>query len=354
MSFEKDLPATPDYKTRTEKIPAPEGLKPGFYSLIASHTPEFGTNNKPLFYTDFFVADLAIVERNDYSSGAAMGQVTTATTGEPVDGAKVQAWIRQNNGGWTPGETGTTDKSGLYHVATPRDRAHMVVVTHKDQLLATLNDSYTGGMRGTPGSHDQVVFFTDRSLYRPGQTIQFKGIVIRVDQGKDNYETVANRSVNVVFHDVNNKEIGRLQTQSNDYGSISGSFTAPRDRLMGRMYINAEGIPSAAAFNVEEYKRPKFKVEVETPKDSFKLNDTVKVPGKATQYNGVPVGGAKVAFRVTREVRYPDWFFAYCWWRADPSTPGPGDCQRHRLERGRWRLHRPLCRGTGSVCLAQG
>jgi uncharacterized protein YfaS (alpha-2-macroglobulin family) len=321
QSFEHDLPPTPDYKSRTEKLPAPKGLGNGFYYLIASHNAEFGVNNNHVVYADFFVGDLSIVERQDYSSGAAMGQVTTARTGEPIEGAKVQAWIRQNNGGWSPGETGVTDKSGLYRVPTPRDRAFMAVVTHKDQILGTANDSYSGGVRGELRPHDQVVFFTDRSLYRPGQTIQFKGIVFYVNQAEDNYTTASHRNVTVVFNDVNNKEVARLQTTTNDYGSISGSFTAPRDRLMGRMHILAEGIPGAGVFNVEEYKRPKFKVEVEAPKDSFKLNDTVKVPGKATQYNGVPVGGAKVAFRVTREVRYPDWFFAYCWWRPIPNRP---------------------------------
>jgi uncharacterized protein YfaS (alpha-2-macroglobulin family) len=321
QSFEHNLPPTPDYKNRTEKIPAPQGLPHGFYYLIASHAPDFSANNNTVVYADFFVADLAVVERQDYSSGAALGQVTTATTGEPIEGAKVQAWIRQNNGGWSPGETGLTDKSGLYRVTTPRDRAHMAVITFKDQILGTANDNYSGGNRVEPRPQDQMVFFSDRSLYRPGQTIQFKGIAINVDQSHDNYTSIANRAVTVIFNDVNNKEVARLQTRTNDYGSISGSFTAPRDRLMGRMHIYAEGIPGAVVFNVEEYKRPKFKVEVEAPKDSFKLNDTVKVPGKATQYNGVPVGGAKVAFRVTREVRYPDWFFAYCWWRPIPSRP---------------------------------
>src|SRR5262245_24832004 len=177
LSFDKDLPATPDYKTRTEILPAPKGLKPGFYYLIASHDADF-KGNGPVVYADFFVADLAIVERQDYAAGAAMGQVTTATSGEPIEGAQVQTWLRNNNGGWNAGQVGTTDKNGLYSVPVPRDRAHMAVVTHKDQLLATANDAYSGGQRGEPRSYDQVVFFTDRSLYRPGQTIHFKGIVI--------------------------------------------------------------------------------------------------------------------------------------------------------------------------------
>ena len=320
LTFDADLPATPDYKTRTEAVPAPKGLKPGFYYIIAAHSEDF-KGGTPVTYTDFFVADLAIVERQDHASGAAQGQVTTANSGEPIEGAKVQVWIRQNNGGWVAGGTGTTDKIGLYNIPTPRDRAHMAVVTHKEELLATANDAYSGGQRGQPGSHEQIVFFTDRSLYRPGQTISFKGIVTLVDAGKDNYAVVPNRAVTVRFNDVNGKEVAKVETKSNDYGSISGSFTAPRDRLMGRMNIQSEGINGAASVNVEEYKRPKFKVEVEAPKDAFKLGDTVKVPGKAMQYNGVPVGAAKVAYRVTREVRYPDWFFEYCWWRPVPSIP---------------------------------
>ncbi len=320
QSFEHDLPATTDFKNRTESIPAPKGLKPGFYYILAGHDEQF-SDTTPVSYTEIFVSDLAIVERRDHSSGVAAGQVMLASAGTPIEGAQVQTWIRQNNGGWATGGIGQTDKSGLYRIAVPMNRAHMAVVTHNDQLLATANDSYSGGRRGEPQAHEQVVFFTDRSLYRPGQTIQFKGILIRVDQAADNYAVVPNRAITVQFNDVNGKVIGKVEATSNDYGSISGSFIAPRDQLMGRMHINAMGLNGAASFNIEEYKRPKFRVEVEAPKDAFALNDTVKVPGKAMQYNGVPVGGAKVAFRVTREVRYPDWFFEYCWWRPIPRGP---------------------------------
>ena len=127
--------------------------------------------------------------------------------------------------------------------------------------------------------------------------------------------------MDVIFSDVNGKEIARQKVKSNDYGSFTGSFTAPRDRLMGHMSLRTGNNNGYAGVTVEEYKRPKFKVEVEAPKEAGKLNDTVKVPGKATQYNGVPVGGAKVSYHVTREVRYPDWFFEFCWWRPVPTKP---------------------------------
>lgn len=321
LEFSHELPATPDYKPRTEIIPAKGGLKPGFYFLVVSHSEDFGATNNSVNYTDFWVTDLALVSRQNYTKAEAAGMVTDSRTGTPVEGAKVQVWTRNNNGGWNPGETGTSDKNGLFAVPAANQHAHMVVVTHKDQQLASAGEWYTYQNNHAEQAHEQTVFFTDRSLYRPGQTINFKGIAIRFHQGNDNYETVANRDVEVLFSDVNGKEIARHKTRSNDYGSFSGSFTAPRDRLMGRMYIRTTTGSGGTGVSVEEYKRPKFKVEVEAPKGAFKLNDTVKVPGKAVQYNGVPVGGAKVTYRVTREVRYPDWFFDYCWWRPVPARP---------------------------------
>src|SRR5262249_20601313 len=74
VTFEQNLPATPDYKQRSESVPAPNGLKPGFYYLLAAHTEDF-KGSGPVVYTDFFVADLAIVERQDYTIAAATGQV---------------------------------------------------------------------------------------------------------------------------------------------------------------------------------------------------------------------------------------------------------------------------------------
>ena len=88
---------------------------------------------------------------------------------------------------------------------------------------------------------ERTMFFTDRSLYRPGQTIQYKGICFAVNQQQDNYKTCPGRSLTVIFPDVNGKEIERAKHRTNDYGSFSGSVTAPRDRLMGRMTLRVDG-----------------------------------------------------------------------------------------------------------------
>lgn len=322
LEFSHELPPTGDYKARTEVIPARGGLKPGFYFLVVSHDEAFGATNNTVSYTDFWVTDLALVSRHDYAKAQVAGLITDNRTGAPIEGAKVQVWTRPNNNeGFTAGATGTTDKNGLYAVPAADQRASIAFVTYKDQQFVSAGEWHAYAQPHADRWHEQTVFFTDRALYRPGQTVHFKGIAIKFHYGTDSYEVVPNRDVEVVFSDVNGKEVARHKTRSNDYGSFSGSFIAPRDRLTGQMSLRTADGNGGTGVTVEEYKRPKFKVEVEAPKDAFKLNDVVKVPGKAVQYNGVPVGGAKVTFRVTREVRYPVWFLEYCWWRPVPHRP---------------------------------
>lgn len=322
LAFDRDLPPTPDYKTRTEAIPAPADLAPGFYFLIASHNPEFGPANNVVSFTDIWVSDLALVNRQDQGSTQVGGLVLDGKTGNPIAGAKVQTWWRDNNGRWAPGQTGDTDKDGKYSFAGRLQQAYLVIASHNGQSLASAHDAavYRNDFAVRPT--EQTVFFTDRSLYRPGQTIQFKGVCVRISPDAGSYTPAAGRPVTVQFTDPNGKEVAKLDSKTNDYGSFSGSFTAPRDRLAGRMTINVtNGPPGGTQVSVEEYKRPKFSVTVEPPADPARLGAAVVVPGKATSYAGVPIGGAKVSFRVVREVRFPPWFFEYCWWRPFPQKP---------------------------------
>ena len=172
--------------------------------------------------------------------------------------------------------------------------------------------------------YERSVFFTDRSLYRPGQTIRYKGVSYRIDQENDNYKVIPNRDLTVVFRDRNNQEIARLKHRTNDYGSFDGSFTAPRDRLMGRMRIQIEGANSpggSASVTVEEYKRPKFQVTVDAPAEPAVLNGKVKVRGSAMAYTGTAINDAQVKYRVVRQVRFPPWLRWHYWWRPFPSSP---------------------------------
>ena len=184
-----------------------------------------------------------------------------------MPGADVQVFSRIDWNNNFKVDTTKTDQNGLFRFQSAGVRGGMILVRSGDQQLSSGNDFYTYSTDMRPKPFEQTVFFTDRSLYRPGQTIQYKGLCLAVDQEQNNYKTIANRALTVIFTDPNNKEIARQQVKTNDYGSFSGSFTAPRDRLTGQMYLRVDGTPpGGTVVRVEEYKRPKFQVTLEAPK----------------------------------------------------------------------------------------
>ncbi len=139
--------------------------------------------------------------------------------------------------------------------------------------------------------------------------IHFKGLCLSADENKGEYRALPKQSVRAVFRDANGQEVATLSLTSNEFGSFSGVFTAPADRLTGTMTISTENPQGSATVRVEEYKRPKFQVKIDIPDREFRLNDEVGVPGEAMSYTGAPIDGALVRFRVVREVRYPSWWY---------------------------------------------
>jgi hypothetical protein len=316
LAWSAVLPDAGDFRERSEELAAPPQLKPGYYFLLASHDPTFTDHDNMVTAADFWVSTLALVMRSRPGAGSMEGFVLDAASGEPIAGAAVQDWGRDWNGGILTGGAGKTDSNGFFSVAGVIQRQNVIHAAFRDQQLATANDIFVYSQDIRPKPHEQTIFFTDRSLYRPGQTIQYKGIAINVDQEGDDYKALPGRTLTVVFQDVSGKQIERREQRTNDYGSFSGSFTAPRDRLMGQMVIRVEGQPAGAAVvRVEEYKRPKFQVTLEAPKAAPKLGAKVQLEGKALAYTGAAVGGAKVRYHVVRQVRYPDWWGWWHWWQ---------------------------------------
>ncbi|MCX6273140.1 MAG: MG2 domain-containing protein [Bacteroidetes bacterium] len=150
----------------------------------------------------------------------------------------------------------------------------------------------------------KTFFFTDRAIYRPGQTIYFKGItLLEKDKG---WSVQDGRKTTVTLFDVNRRKVSELELFTNEFGSFSGSFTSPSGVLNGEISIsNGSG---SITVSVEEYKRPRFEVKLEKPDGMYRLNTIVNVKGKAGTYSGSPVDGARVTYRVTRTARFPYWY----------------------------------------------
>ena len=319
-SWSADLSATPDFKNRTDTVLAKTDVKPGSYLLICSVDADFRTRKNLLSSTHVWITDLNVVTRSGNSQ--ARGQVFDAQNGNPVAGAKVSvySWKQDGRNSHEVLEgTAQTDETGMYQVTTKSRNRHMIYVEHDNQVLGFEDRFYGSGRRNR--TTRRTYFFTDRSIYRPGQTVQFKGICVSANTGvsanttNNQYQTISNREVKVRLMDPNGQQIEERTFRSNEFGSFAGSFTAPRDRGTGRMRLQVSGGPGGNAwFRVEEYKRPKFFVDVEKPKQQARLEQDVAVKVKATGYTGAPVDGAKVTWRVVRNVQYPQWWYWRCWY----------------------------------------
>jgi uncharacterized protein YfaS (alpha-2-macroglobulin family) len=330
LEWSAALPTTTNYLARIQEVPAPDKLAKGFYFLIASVDPKFSDQSNQVVFTDIWVSDLALILRP--RQGSIEGFVLNAISGEPVAEAEISAWQLDNRGQRVAQPKRAADTNGYFNFPA-QQRGFLIRARSGNDQVASQDD--VSAYRQQPASvSTQTIFFTDRAIYRPGQTVQYKGICLRVDAERDNYELLPNQQVTVIFADPNNKEIERQTRQCNEYGSFSGSFTAPRDRLMGRMRIYVAGGPSGTVqFNVEEYKRPKFQVELEAPKTAAKLNDKVSLQGKATAYTGAAVDGAKVRYRVVRNVQFPYWWHWYSW-RFPPYQQGNQEIAHGTLQTG--------------------
>ncbi|MFW6279445.1 MAG: alpha-2-macroglobulin family protein, partial [Planctomycetota bacterium] len=327
--WSEQLEPTDDFHSRETVLAPPEiPEEPGFYHIVAASNPEFeGKTGSVVSYSPFWVSDLAMVMRYGTGGPGIQGMVLDAESGVPLDEARVGGWALA-----APGrdkkleemDSTRTDESGLFGMEPVEDswyRQHIVMAERDNDRLPTRR-ALRGRSRSryNPTRNRRVVFFTDRSIYRPGQTIHFKGIFIDVNQESNNYDVVTGKDLTVKFRDVNGEAIEKLEVRTNDYGSFSGSFTAPRDRLTGDMSIQVPGHQSTSV-RVEEYKRPTFEVSLDAPEETPRLDETVRLTGEARAYTGAPTDGAQVRWRVKRSIRYP-W-----WWSRWYPTPGRGEEQ---------------------------
>ena len=320
LAWSEDLPLKDDYSTQSAQLAVPTELPKGHYIILASHAEDFGREKNVLAYREVWVSDLALIVRNHAQPSneprrpiAFDGFVLNAESGNPIAGATVRLYhLAGRPQILRPNGVTQTDANGMFQFARDGNgmQCYVVAETAADRVASehqfSRNNYQTGG-----SAWESVVFFTDRGLYRPGQTMHYKGIASVVDRAKNEYRVLPNRTITVALRDASGKEVATAEHVSNDFGSFSGSFAAPRG-LTGQMHlrVTGKGPSGSTTFQVEEYKRPKFQVTASAPKAAVRLDETVTVTGKATAYTGAALDAAKVQWRVVRGVEYPDW----CWW----------------------------------------
>ena len=353
-----NLPRVADYQRHTVEL-ALQALPTGKYVLLMSTKAAFTTTNNILARDVIDVTHISAIHNsntNAYhilnrSSGMPLAKAVIETT-ESYYNSEQRKQITE------AGPTYTTDTHGYIKIKTQGQyKSISLLIKHNNEQLylnsfSNSNNNYRANSSinnkdlmynddtevdeyDAEDAEKKAFLFTDRSIYRPGQMLYFKGIVIQNNSlekiektttpNKKNINTkttqpilnttqwrvVPNAATIIVLYDANNQIVQKLNVTTNAYGSYNGTFVLPTTGLTGEYHLQDSVNESSKYFAVEEYKRPKYAVTIQQPKGTYQVYDTVKVTGIAKAYAGNMVDGAAVKYRVTRKVQYPIWYYGY-------------------------------------------
>lgn len=323
-NWQQALPATNDLQEHSTEIKI-DGLPPGEYILAASNERDFAGDKTVIGARYFYVSAISYANNgNDFF-------VLNRDNGNPLAKASVQVWEQKYDykiSRYTKekGKLYTTDANGFFKMDQPKrdnnnygNYSYLLDITHNEDHLF-LNDLmydyyYYNAAESDPKTITSVHLFTDRSIYRPGQTVYFKGIVLSRNQKEKKGGVQAGYSTTIYLRDANYKDVDTIKVKTNEYGSFNGKFQLPQSGLNGQFSIYTKTDNGNAGFKVEEYKRPKFYVDYEPIKGTYKVNDKIKVTGIAKAYAGNNIDGANVKYRIVRQPRFLySWMF-WRWWQ---------------------------------------
>jgi len=321
-TFSIELPNDGDFQLHSTEIKFPP-LPSGYYVIMAGSNEKMKYEKNGVCYGFMNVSNITLINRTLDNHDIEL-YVLNRRTGDPILDAEVT--IKSKSYDYSTSEyviknlgTLKPDSHGYLLIKAEEEQRNLQfdIKSGKEFLstegLATEYGDYYeldqyNKFEVNNHAEDKISYlFTDRAIYRPGQTIYFKGLIIQPKDSK-NYQVVSKEKITVSLYDVNGQVVSSSDFTSNEFGSYHGSFTAPSNGLTGSMRISDNY--GNVYFSVEEYKRPKFEVKVEKVKESFRLNEQVVVHGSAKSYSGANLDGAEVKYRVVRETHFPRWWFA--------------------------------------------
>lgn len=303
-----------DYQNHSTEIAIPK-LNNGFYLIFASTK----NDDETFAFSTVQVTNLALIETETETHK--IFQVIDRNNGKPIVNTNVELTFTQNNTIKGLTQTVTTNQYGEIHIEKTKDRYRDVNAKIKygnDTAYFGNYYIYQYYKREKEDIEYKAFLFTDRSIYRPGQTVYFKAIALKTNPNNRKSEVMVNELVTATLYDVNDDEIGELELKTNEFGSVSGEFILPSSGLNGEYYIEFENEEAdfdiEHYFSVEEYKRPKFETKFNPVTETYKVNDSITVKGTALAYAGSNITDAKVVYRVHRKVQYPRWYFWHRPW----------------------------------------
>lgn len=257
----------------------------------------------------------------DFNTGKPYEKVRATLFKNPFSSGKSPIWspkevnsARYTLDGFTPADLGRRlDFDRNAYALRLED-----VTDKASPLISIYDEGYFRGIKDEKLHSDEVIF-TDRKLYKPGETVYYKVISYKSNSTKG--EVVPGRSLDMTIRHASSREaVASQKLVTNEMGSAAGSFTIPADGRSGIYYIATQNHYSTS-IRVESYKRPTFSVTLDRNEAVLCFGDVIKQSGVLKSYAGYSVAGARVEYEVER--RSYNWLARRgCWFNSEIVAQG--------------------------------
>ena len=301
--WDKALPDAGDYRPSTTSFDLPK-IKHGTYLLVAKA-------GERTSYRVVIPSNLTLVQKTDHDNVLLFA--ANSHTGKPVSGATltVKTWfyIGGKNECHSEIVIGKTNASGLFSVprksfSSRENQTTGAIAEYDGSSVFTYPQGFDDNDDGALGY--KSYFTTDRSVYRPLQTVYYRNLVMQ--NRREGLKPLQGKKIHLVVTDPKGRKIHVAQRSSSEFGSLNGKFDLPADAPLGEYRIESKiGAKDGESpnetgniFRVEEYKKPEFEVTVTPAAERVKIGEKTSATVKAAYYFGGPVPNAKVTYRIHR------------------------------------------------------
>ncbi|MEQ8910370.1 MAG: alpha-2-macroglobulin family protein [Vicingaceae bacterium] len=293
-----------DYQVHSTELYT-ENLAIGNYYLV-TELPD----QQAAAITSFEVSNLGFLSQQDRENGEVSFLVRDRESGKALSGAE----LRVSQKVYDPQsrkvepkllETLKTNQNGEASFKKTTNGGFSVAVSLNGDTLSNEPSFYNHRNRQTDHPKMKAFHYTDRAIYRPGQSVYVKGIWIA--EKSQSMEPANNQTVSLSLYDQNGQKIHTVQSKTNDYGSYEAQFILPKGKLNGRFRIQDQH--GSKYIQVEEYKRPSFEIALKPIEKQYKIGEEVELKGQVKSYSGVELSGLNLRYRVYRKPTYPYWPF---------------------------------------------
>ncbi len=298
------------------------GLKPGKYAIVLSQSSKFDKDKDLMAYSFVNVSAINLTIEKTFDRLRIIAN--DRLSGSPIKGLVIS--ITPKSYGLDHGRTQkiNCNSQGIAEFQLPGSRswATYTIEARKGESEIRIITSGYKSSKPAYNAYKRAVVFLDRKIYRPGQTVFFKGLVYETNN-RDYHKALKDYNVHIVFYDINGAQVGQIDTRTDKYGGFNGQFIIPAGRATG-MWRMEIGILRATNFRVEEYKRPQFFVKFDTLSQAFVAGEKVILTGHATNYNGIALNNATVEYSIKKRVGS---FWLWWWTRPEEFVVGSGTTQ---------------------------